>query len=164
MGLSQEQLAMVGSLLEKKQMYYRLAYSLVGNEEDALDAVAQMAAQVVEKIHTLRSSVAFPAWSRRILINICHEFWRKNPRTLPLEEALSIATTSGLAIEDELIIKEFITQLPDIHREVIHLRFFLDYEYKEIARILDIPEGTVKSRLNRALETLRQLMGGALYG
>jgi RNA polymerase sigma-70 factor (ECF subfamily) len=164
MGLNQEQLALIGLLLEKKQMYYRLAYSMLSNEEDALEAVSQMAVQVVEKIHTLRTREAFLAWSRRILINICKEFWRKNPKTLPIDEALSVEATSGLAIEDELIIREFITQLSEIHREVIHLRFFLDYEYKEIARVLQIPEGTVKSRLNRALETLRQHMGGALHG
>jgi len=155
---------LIAILIEKKQMYYRLAYSLTGNEADALDAIAQMTLQVVEKIHTLRSSEAFVAWSRRILINVCREFWRKSHKTLPLDEALTIESSSGLAIEDELILREFIAQLPEIHREVIYLRFYLDYEYKDIALVLDVPEGTVKSRLNRALESLREQIGGALHG
>jgi RNA polymerase sigma-70 factor (ECF subfamily) len=160
MALTEEQLALVGLLLEKKQMYYRLAYSFTGNEADALEAISQMTLQVVEKIHTLRAKEAFLSWSKRILLNVCLEFWRKNPNTLPLEEALATAGGGGLAIEEELMLRQYICQLPEIHREVIHLRFYLGYEYKEIARILEIPEGTVKSRLNRALETLRQQMGG----
>jgi RNA polymerase sigma-70 factor (ECF subfamily) len=160
MALNDEQLALVGLLLEKKQMYYRLAYSFTGNEADALEAISQMALQVVEKLHTLRFSEAFLPWSKRILINICRERWRKNPKTLPLEEALAAEGGEGLALEEELMLRQYIRQLPEIHREVIHLRFYLDYEYKEIARILEIPEGTVKSRLNRALVTLRRQMGG----
>lgn len=164
MGLRDDQLALIGLLSEKKQMYYRLAYSLLSNEADALDAISQMTLLVVEKIHTLRANEAFLAWSRRILINVCKEFWRKNPKNLPIEEAMAKENDTGLAIEDELIIRELIAQLPEIHREVIYLRFYLDYEYKDIALILEIPEGTVKSRLNRALETLRQQMGGAYHG
>ena len=162
--MQDDQLALIAILIEKKQMYYRLAYSLTGNEADALDAIAQMTLQVVEKIHTLRSNEAFVAWSRRILVNICREFWRKNPKTLPIDEAMAMESSSGLAIEDELILREFIAQLPEIHREVIYLRFYLDYEYKDIAEVLDVPEGTVKSRLNRAIESLRQQIGGTLYG
>jgi len=97
-------------------------------------------------------------------VNVCREFWRKNPKTLPLEEALTKESAGELALEDELILRQFVSQLPEIHREVIYLRFYLDYEYKDIASLLDIPEGTVKSRLNRALDTLRQQMGGALDG
>ena len=164
MELNEEQIGMISQLLEKKQTYYRLAYSLLSNEADALDAISQMTLQIVEKMHTLREKEAFPAWSRRILINICHEFWRKNPKNLPIEEAMTKESGGDLAIEDELIIRQFIGRLPDIHREVIYLRFYMDYEYKDIALILEIPEGTVKSRLNRALETLRQQMGGTLHG
>lgn len=168
MELNQEQTALIGIILEKKQMYYRLAYSLVSNEEDALDAISQMTLQVVEKIHTLRSNEAFVAWSRRILINICREFWRKNPKVLPIDEALTAESgregSGGLAIEDELILRQFVARLPEIHREVIYLRFYLDYEYKDIAEMLEVPEGTVKSRLNRALESLREQLGGALHG
>ena len=164
MMLDQEQLELIGLLSEKKQMYYRLAYSLTGNEADALDAISQMTLQVVEKIHTLRSHEAFTAWSRRILVNVCREFWRKNPKNLPIDEALSMESKSGLPVEDELVIRQFIAGLPEIHREVVYLRFYMDYEYRDIAQVLEIPEGTVKSRLNRALESLREHMGGALHG
>jgi len=78
MGLSDEQLSLIRQLSEKRQSYYYLAYSLLSNEADALDAIAQMTLQIVEKIHTLRAAEAFPAWSRKILVNVCREFWRKN--------------------------------------------------------------------------------------
>jgi len=164
MVLNDEQLALLRILQEKKQMYYRLAYSLLDNEADALDAIAQMTLQVIVHIHALREKEAFVAWSRRILINICREFWRKTPKNLPLDEAMTAESVEGLPIEDALILKQFIRLLPEIHREVVYLRYYLDYEYKEIAGILEIPEGTVKSRLNRALETLREQMEGAIHG
>ena len=94
------------------------------------------------------------------MVNVCKEFWRKNPRTLPIEEALAAEGASGLNLEEELMLRQYIGQLSESHKEVIYLRYYLDYEYKEIARILEVPEGTVKSRLNRALETLRIQMGG----
>ena len=164
MALNQEQLELIASLSDKKQMYYRLAYSLTGNEADALDAIAQTTLQVVEKIHTLRSHEAFTAWSRRILVNVCREFWRKNPKNLPLDEALAIEGAGGLPLEDELVIRQFIAGLPEIHREVVYLRFYMDYEYRDIAQVLEIPEGTVKSRLSRALESLREQMEDVSYG
>ena len=164
MALNQEQLDLIGLLSEKKQMYYRLAYSLTGSEADALDAISQMTLQVVEKIHTLRSNEAFVAWSRRILVNVCREHWRKTPKNLPIDEAMVLESSSGLAIEDELVLRQFIARLPEIHREVIYLRFYMDYEYSDIAQVLEIPEGTVKSRLNRALESLREQMGVVLHG
>ena len=164
MALNLEQLELIGLLAEKKQMYYRLAYSLTGNEADALDAIGQMTLQVVEKIHTLRANEAFVAWSRRILVNVCREFWRKNPPNLPIDEAQVLKSFNGLAIEDQLVLRQFIARLPEIHREVVYLRYYMDYEYQDIARILEVPEGTVKSRLNRALDTLREQLGDALHG
>lgn len=160
MALNAEQIQLLGTLQRNKNMYYRLALSFTGNEADALDAISQMTLLIVEKLHTLRSAEAFLPWSKKILVNVCKEFWRKNPRTLPIEEALAAEGASGLNLEEELMLRQYIGQLSESHKEVIYLRYYLDYEYKEIARILEVPEGTVKSRLNRALETLRIQMGG----
>lgn len=160
MALNPEQIRLLGTLQQQKNMYYRLALSFTGNEADALEAISQMTLLIVEKIGSLRSPESFLPWSKRILINVCRELWRKNPRTLPLEEALSAEGASGMDLEEELVLRQRICELSENHREVIYLRYYLDYEYKEIARILEIPEGTVKSRLNRATEILRNQMGG----
>ncbi|MEA4891456.1 MAG: sigma-70 family RNA polymerase sigma factor [Peptococcaceae bacterium] len=160
MALNAEQIRLLGTLQRNKNVYYRLALSFMGNEAEALDAISQMTLLIVEKIHTLRSAEAFLPWSKKILVNVCKEFWRKNPRTLPIDEALAAEGESGLHLEEELMLRQEIMKLSENHREVIYLRYYLDYEYKEIARILEVPEGTVKSRLNRAVEILRTQMGG----
>jgi len=159
MALTTEQLSLIETLFTRKQTYYRLAYSILGNESDALDAVSQMTLRIVEKIDSLRDQEAFFAWSRRILINICHGFWRQNKPYVPLQDALLSEANEGSPGEDALYIRRMVSLLPEIHREVVYLRYFMDYEYKDIAIILEIPEGTVKSRLNRAIESLRQQMG-----
>jgi RNA polymerase sigma-70 factor (ECF subfamily) len=159
MALTTEQLSLIETLFSKKQTYYRLAYSILGNEADALDAVSQMTLRIVEKIDSLRDHEAFFAWSRRILINVCHGFWRQNKSALPLQEALLSEADTGLPGEDAVNIRRMVKLLPEIHREVVYLRYFMDYDYKDISIILEIPEGTVKSRLNRAIENLRQQMG-----
>ena len=159
MEFTQGQLALLETLFTRKRAYYHLAYSMLGNEEDALDAVSQMTLRVVENIASLRDQDAFFAWSRRILINVCHGFWRQNKPHLPLQDALLSEVDGGLPGEDGINIRRLVNQLTEIHREIVYLRYFLDYEYKDIAAILEIPEGTVKSRLNRALESLRQQMG-----
>ena len=160
MALNAEQIRLLGTLQRNKNVYYRLALSFMGNEAEALDAISQMTLLIVEKIHTLRSAEAFLPWSKKILVNVCKEFWRKNPRTLPIDEALAAEGESGLHLEEELMLRQEIMKLSENHREVIYLRYYVDYEYKEIARILEVPEGTVKSRLNRAVEILRTQMGG----
>ena len=160
MALNAEQIRLLGTLQRNKNVYYQLALSFMGNEAEALDAISQMTLLIVEKIHTLRSAEAFLPWSKKILVNVCKEFWRKNPRTLPIDEALAAEGESGLHLEEELMLRQEIMKLSENHREVIYLRYYLDYEYKEIARILEVPEGTVKSRLNRAVEILRTQMGG----
>jgi len=159
MELTKEQSALIETLFTKKQAYYRLAFSMLGNEADALDAVSLMTLRIVEKINTLRDDEAFFAWSRRILINVCHGYWRQNKNHLPLQEATLSEADDSLPGAETLNIRRLVNLLPEKHREVVYLRYFLDYEYKDIAAVLEIPEGTVKSRLNRAIESLRRQMG-----
>jgi RNA polymerase sigma-70 factor (ECF subfamily) len=164
MGLNDQQLLLLDGLQKDRHMYYRLAYSLMGNEADALDAISQMTLLVVEKIGTLRSAEAFSPWSKKILVNVCRDMWRRSPKSLPLDD-------NGLAVRDperepdeDMTIRQFIRELPEKQREVILLRYYMDFEYQDIAHYLAIPEGTVKSRLNRATDTLRDRMKGAYHG
>jgi len=164
MGLNDQQLQLLELLQKNRNMYYRLAYSLTGNEADALEAISQMTLLVVEKIDSLRSADAFLAWSKKILINVCRDMWRRTPKALPLEEFSLSENIPDHEPEEEWVVRQFIRDLPEKHREVILLRYYLDYEYHDIAQYLAVPEGTVKSRLNRATETLRDRMKGAYHG
>lgn len=149
-------------IVEHRQLYYRLAYSFMGNEADSMDAVSQLTLTVLEKGHTLRESKAFPAWSKKVLANICRSRLKEQKRReLPLELPLELAAAEekGLSAEDALSLRTAVRALPEVQRDVIILRYYLNYEYKEIADILDLPQGTIKSRLHRAVKQLQGLMG-----
>lgn len=164
MGLNDQQLQLVEGLQKDRHMYYRLAYSLMGNESDALDAISQMTLLVVEKIGTLRSAEAFSPWSKKILVNVCRDMWRRSPKSLPLDDNDLAGRDPVRELDDDMTIRQFIRELPEKQREVILLRYYMDFEYHDIAQYLAVPEGTVKSRLNRATETLRDRMKGAYHG
>ena len=159
MPLSRQQLALLGKLREEKHGYYKLAYTLTGSEREALEAVARMTLKVAENISALGEPEAFFAWSRQILVNACRDFWHNRGGTLSMEE-VSLAQGAGdIPIEDELILRQYIHQLPQVHREILHLNFYLDYTYSDIAAILEIPEDTVNTCLQKAMETLGEQMG-----
>jgi RNA polymerase sigma-70 factor (ECF subfamily) len=143
----------------RRNDYYRLAFSFMRNEADALDAVSQMTVKVLEKHHTLRNSESFPPWSKQILANICRNKLKERKRLLPAED-FPAPPPGESGIEERLLIRAAVAALPLKYREAVILRYYLGYEYKNIARLLKIPEGTVKSRLNRGLSDLRNRLKG----
>jgi RNA polymerase sigma-70 factor (ECF subfamily) len=152
------------TVIINRNQYYRLAYSFLGNEADAMDAVQQMTLVIIEKGHTLRTPEAFGSWSKKILINICRgRLKERKSKEIPLELPLDLtkAPEAGLANDERVLIREHIQALPLKYREMVYLRYYLNYEYKEIAEYLQIPEGTVKSRLNRAISELKDSLKGA---
>ena len=142
-----------------QHQYYRLAYSFMGNEADSMDAISQLSLTVIEKGHTVREVEAFPAWSKKVLVNICRsELKRRKRREIPIEEPYqnAVPVTYNPNIEDNMVLQAALGRLPEKYREILVLRYFLDYEYKEIAQTLSLAEGTVKSRIHRAMEQIKK--------
>lgn len=148
-------------ICENRNSYYRLAWSFMRNEADAMDAVSQMTVTIIEKSYTLRESSAFPFWSKKILINICRsKLKQKKQHELPLDPLPEPNSEPAGNSEDKLLIRAAIAKLSEQYREIIILRYYLCYEYREISELLNIPEGTVKSRLHRAVNRLKQEVKG----
>lgn len=151
-------------ICENRHAYYRLAYSFMGNEADSMDAVSQLTLTVLEKGGGLRQPESFPAWSKKVLANICRSRLKEQKRReIPLELPLALAPADNgsLSYEDTAHLRQAVRQLPEAQRDVIILRYYLNYEYKEIAALLDLPQGTVKSRLHRAIRQLQEGLGTA---
>ncbi|MEG1997773.1 MAG: RNA polymerase sigma factor, partial [Clostridiales bacterium] len=137
------------------------AYSFMGNEADSMDAVSQLAVVIIEKSAGIREETAFPAWSKRVLVNICKSRLKeKKRREVPTEDPLALAPSTDyrLSDADTMAVREAVAALPPHYREPLLLRYYLNYEYAEIAALLHIPEGTVKSRLHRAIGELRAIL------
>ena len=150
-------------LHENRNAYFRFAYSFMGNEADAMDAVSQLAVTIIEKGAALREEAAFPAWSRTVLANICRTRLKERSRKeVPMELPLQLAGMADdtAAADERLVLRAALSRLSDEHREVIVLRFYQGLDYKDIAQVLEIAEGTVKSRLHRAITALKTEMEG----
>lgn len=136
-----------------KEQMYRTAITYTKDDQDAFDAVQNAVLKAFNKINTLRDNKYFKTWLIRILINECKNILEVRRRIVPMsDEVINYnKTTKG---EHNFFV--MISSLPQIYIEVIDLRYNHNLKLKSISDVLDIPIGTVKSRLSKAHEILRE--------
>ncbi|MCI8358269.1 MAG: sigma-70 family RNA polymerase sigma factor [Lachnospiraceae bacterium] len=140
-------------LLKNYQSYYRLAYSYVHQEADAMDIVQEGAYKAMLKAGSLREERYAGTWVYRIMINTAKDYIKKYERECAVqEEAVMDAKENSM----DLDLKEAVDKLPMQEKTLIILRFYEDKPLSEIAEILQENLNTVKSRLYRTLEKLRR--------
>lgn len=154
---------------------YNLAYRLSGNYDDASDVVVEAFVRVFQGLHTFRGEANFGTWLHRVVVNTFLDMRKrsKGRQNVSLEEQLELeGDTLTRQIEDtgpgpeelvekeerEEILQRAIAQLSPERRILIVLYHFENLSYEEIARMLSLPVGTVKSRLNRARLALREIL------
>ena len=134
------------------QTLYRVSYGLLRSEADREDAVQETILTAWEKLPTLRHEEYFQSWVVRILINRCHGIGRRISRTASLDEVPEAA-----APPPELRpLRDAVLALPEDYRLAVILHYVEGYGVGEIARLLHVPVGTVKSRLYRARAILKR--------
>lgn len=158
-----DQEALVQLIMSQKKDYYKLAYVYMKNEQDALDAIEDMIVIVYENINKLRKEELFYSWSKTILVNCCRKQLKKRKRLIPID-SIEEATCEGgfLEKEEQIILDKHLSSLNEKHREVLRLRYFLDFDNQTIAELLNIPLGTVKSRISIGLKSLKASIGGEI--
>ena len=152
---------------------YNLAYRMLGNAEDAHDVAQDAFLRVYDALPRFRGDATFSTWLYRIVVNVCHdELGRRKRRPLTVTDlepegedapACTEFTTTGETAEDAVLQQErhralhaAIAELPLPFRSVLVLYDLQGFSYDEIAEILRVNLGTVKSRLNRARNMLRE--------
>lgn len=144
-----------GELIAEYQVYlYKTAYLYVKNEADALDAVQECVTKAMIGIEKLKEPLHFKTWLTRILINCIWQDKKKAP-TIPLDEYIEKGTTDYL-IEEKVDLYDAIDSLKEQYKTVVILFYFQELKIREIAQIMDIPEGSVKADLYRAKKQLRK--------
>lgn len=147
-------------IMDKKDEYYGLAFIYMKNKDDALEVLQEMIVVLYKEIVKLKKKEAFYSWSKTILVNICkRELKKKNRRNNEGEDEKYIEENYG-NIEDKIYLKELIEKLNEDQKEVIKLRYYLDYSYNDISEITGVPLGTVKSRISKGIDKLRKLVDG----
>lgn len=141
-------------VLACERKLYRVAYSMLLNEFDAADAIQEAVMKGWVHRNALRESERFDAWLMRILVNECRNIQRRwKRRGEPLDEAIPAPENT---VDPDL--QEALFSLPGKFRAPLVLHHVEGYSLREIARILKIPETTVKSRLHQARAALKQAL------
>lgn len=133
---------------------YRVAYIILRNSSDCEDAAGNAILAAYQKIDQIKDSSKFKAWFMKILKNECYAVLRKNKKV-----AIDLSEIA-LGYEDELNIDlhDALKQLRVEYRIAIVLYYLEGYCIKEIAQILEVPAGTVKSNLFRARSELKLIL------
>ncbi|WP_440117560.1 sigma-70 family RNA polymerase sigma factor [Paenibacillus sp. QZ-Y1] len=131
---------------------YRIAYAYLHNEGDALEAIQESTYRAFRKLKKLKEPSYFGTWLIRILLNYCADERKRKSRFNPVTE---IHEPSSWDQPEDPDLAEAVSTLDRDCKQIIILSYFEGFSLTEVADILEIPTGTVKSRLHRALGKLR---------
>lgn len=138
---------------------HRIAFGMLRSDEDAADAIQETIIAAFRQIHQLQEPRYAQTWLVRILINHCNGMLKRRNQVIPLyDNDAVIGTLTDRPSEDRLDLYHAIGLLSPDQREVIILHYLEDMPLKEIGKLLQLSEGTIKSRLYRARERLALLM------
>ena len=142
------------SVTDMMQTLYRVTCSQLSVEADREDAVQETLRRAWEKKDSLINDSFFRTWIIRILLNVCHDIQREKQRMIP---AASVPEPPPRPETPSVDLKECLLRLEERERIPILLYYLEGYDIREIASILRIPQGTVKSRLNRGRRQLQSI-------
>ena len=154
---------------------YHVCYRMLGSREEAQDIAQEAFVRAYSNLHTFDQKRKFSTWIFRIATNLCIDRIRKKKPDYSLDAQVpgteGLDMYSQIAADDDLPEKEVerletrqrvqyeIGRLPEKYRSVITLRYMEELPLQEIADILDIPLGTVKTRVHRGRDALRKQIG-----
>jgi RNA polymerase sigma-70 factor, ECF subfamily len=150
--------AFLGLIDENRLNLYRVTRGILKDKQDIEDALQNTIIKSFQKINTLEKNEYFRTWIIRILINECNEILRKNKRVTHLDDNSDTNTEIYSDSYENMDLTRAINSLSEELRLTTVLFYFEDMSLKEIAKMLKIPEGTVRSRLTRARTKLREVM------
>lgn len=139
-------------ILDNYEAMYRLAYTYVRNEEDALDVVQESVCKAIKYADRVKQEGYIRTWLWRIVMNTAVDLLRSRKQEVALEEA---GETGKEDIYQDFDTLEALNVLDERERAVIVLRFFEDRKLNDIAQILQENSNTVKTILYRSLKKLR---------
>lgn len=154
---------------------YAIAYSVMGNSHDAMDMTQESFIKAFKNINKFNFKSSFNTWLYKIVKNTCIDQIRKNKRkkTISIDKAVKVhdgevffdIEDSNTNIEEDIEKKEMskklyekLDELSNSHKQVLLLCDIQGYDYKEISDILNLPIGTIKSRISRARIKLVDIM------
>ena len=136
--------------------YYRLAYTYVKNQQDALDIVQEAICKALESQHKLKNPDGIKSWFYKIVVHTALDFLRKSNKIVLTEDEIleDIGGSSSDNYEDTDLMSA-LDRLSDENKTIVVLRYFEVMKLQDIASIMNMPESTVKTKLYSSLKKLR---------
>jgi RNA polymerase sigma-70 factor (TIGR02954 family) len=144
-------------ILTYKDKLYNIAYCYLKTEQDALESIQEITYRSYLKINKLKEPKYFGTWITKILINYCIDEQKRKMKIVNIEEHQT-ANDKNSSDVDKLTLEDAIDKLEPKYKEVIILKYIQDMTTIDISKIMECPEGTIKTWLSRALKQLRDLL------
>lgn len=157
-----------------QKMAYNVAYRILGNEEDAKDMTQEALIKVFRNLKSFRMDSSFSTWLYRIVMNTCKDHLRKNKvKVISMDQSYDVGDgevqmefeDQGLKPDEVLVSKETQSEVQEAlmvvsekNRIVVVLRDIKGFSYSEISDIVNIPIGTIKSRISRGRQELKTIL------
>ncbi len=154
---------------ESERQVYSVCFHMMGNREDAQDCAQEAMLRAFRAFGSFRQDASFSTWITRIAMNVCTDALRKRRSVVSLDamreetnfDLPDTAPTAYTRLEQKermRLLREGLDELPEEMRQIIVLRDMRGMSYEEIAETLELPLGTVKSRVSRAREKLSGIL------
>lgn len=149
-----------GILIKNNKEYlYKMAFLYVKDEQDALEVIHETVYRAFLNIEKLKKAKFFNTWITRILINVSIDFLKKKEKNEILDESTPIKKERcEISTEEKLDLYNAIDLLNDNYKTVIIMMYFNDMKIKDISKVMETPENTVKTYLRRAKQALGEIL------
>lgn len=142
-------------IVNNQEGFYKVAYSYVNNQDDALDIVHDSICKALSKLDSLKDEEAIKPWFYKILINSSIDYIRKNSKYVTLEEESLFDEYNSNDTYTDIDLQRALEKLPEEYRVIIVLRYFEDMKINEIANVLSQNTNTIKTKLYTGLRRLK---------
>ena len=142
-------------VLESEVQLYRIAKAILQRDEDCADAAQEAVTRAFENLGALKNDAYAKTWLIRILINECYRLAKRRAREMSVPE---VRYTAGVEDRDYSGLYAALSALEPEFRVVLELHYMEGFQIQEIAGILKVAEGTVKSRMHRGREKMKKLL------
>lgn len=146
---------------ELKSDGYKLAYTILKNEQDSIDAYLQAVEKGLKNIKNLKEVKYFKSWFLKIVINeakniISKNIISKNSKVIYLEDVKDLKEDKEINRENKIDLEKSLQSIDPQTREMIKMKYYMGYKLEEIAQILDLSIGMVKGKMYTALKNMRK--------
>lgn len=143
-----------------KVKLYKTGMAILKNDDDTCDAIQETLISAYKNFNSLKDKNYFSTWITRILINKCYDIIKKNKKISYINEQMEKPENASYydIYKEESSLERVLNLINQDLKVVTVLYYYDEFSIKEISEMLNIPEGTVKSRLNRARDKIYEIL------